>query len=29
MVPRLIEDSDRVDFIVTKSPSDALILERH
>jgi excinuclease ABC subunit C len=28
MVPRLIEDSDRVDFIVTKSPSDALILER-
>ena len=28
MVPRLVEDSDRVDFIVTKSPSDALILER-
>ena len=28
MVPRLIEDSDRGDFIVTKSPSDALILER-
>ena len=28
MVPRLIEDSDRVDFIVTKSPNDALILER-
>jgi len=28
MVPLLIEDSDRIDFIVTKSPSDALILER-
>ena len=28
MVPRLVSDSDRVDFIVTKSPSEALILER-
>ncbi|MDP6986316.1 MAG: excinuclease ABC subunit UvrC [Candidatus Thalassarchaeaceae archaeon] len=28
MVPKLIEESDKVDFIVTQSPSDALILER-
>ena len=28
MVPLLVRDSDRIDFIVTKSPSDALILER-
>ena len=28
MVFRLVKDSDHVDFIVTKSPSDALILER-
>ena len=28
MVPRLVSDSDHVDFIVTKSPSEALILER-
>ncbi|MEC7100513.1 MAG: excinuclease ABC subunit UvrC [Candidatus Thermoplasmatota archaeon] len=29
MVPRLIEQADEVDFIVTKSPSEALTLERH
>ena len=29
MIPRLVSESDRVDFIVTKSPSEALILERH
>jgi len=28
MIPRLVSESDRVDFIVTKSPSEALILER-
>ena len=28
MVPKLIEEADKVDFIVTQSPSDALILER-
>ena len=28
MIPRLVAESDRVDFIVTKSPSEALILER-
>ena len=28
MVPRLVGDSDRIDFIVTKNPSEALILER-
>ena len=28
MIPLLVRDSDRIDFIVTKSPSDALILER-
>ncbi|SVC31603.1 uncharacterized protein METZ01_LOCUS284457, partial [marine metagenome] len=28
MVPRLVEDSDKVDCIVTQSPSEALILER-
>ena len=28
MVPRLVEDSDDVDFIVTQSPAEALILER-
>ena len=28
MIPRLIEEAERVDFIVTKSPSEALILER-
>ena len=28
MIPLLIRDSDRIDFIVTKSPNDALILER-
>ena len=28
MVPRLIEDSANVDFIVTQSPAEALILER-
>ena len=29
MVPRLIEESDEVDFIVTKSPAEALSLERN
>ena len=29
MVPRLIEQADEVDYIVTKSPSEALTLERH
>ena len=29
MVPRLIEGSDEVDFIVTKSPAEALSLERN
>ncbi len=28
MVPRLVKDSDKVDCIVTQSPSEALILER-
>ena len=28
MIPLLVRDSDSIDFIVTKSPSDALILER-
>ena len=28
MIPRLVSESDKVDFIVTKSPSEALILER-
>ena len=28
MIPRLIEEAERVDFIVTNSPSEALILER-
>lgn len=28
MIPRLVAEADRVDFIVTKSPSEALILER-
>ncbi len=28
MVPKLLEDSDKIDFIVTRSPSEALILER-
>ena len=28
MIPLLVRASDRIDFIVTKSPSDALILER-
>ena len=28
MIPRLLGDSDRVDCIVTQSPSEALILER-
>ena len=28
MIPLLVRDSDHIDFIVTKSPSDALILER-
>ena len=28
MIPLLVRDSARIDFIVTKSPSDALILER-
>ena len=28
MVPRLVSESDKVDFIVTQSPSEALVLER-
>jgi excinuclease ABC subunit C len=28
MVPRLVGESDKVDFIVTQSPSEALVLER-
>ena len=28
MIPRLVEDSDKVDCIVTQTPSEALILER-
>ena len=28
MVPRLVKESDKVDFIVTQSPSEALVLER-
>ena len=28
MVPKLIEEADKDDIIVTQSPSDALILER-
>ena len=27
MVPRLVSESDKVDFIVTQSPSEALVLE--
>ena len=29
MVPLLIEEADEIDFIVTKSPSEALFLERN
>ena len=28
MVPRLVKEADKVDFIVTQSPSEALVLER-
>jgi excinuclease ABC subunit C len=28
MVPRLVSESDKVDFIVTQSPAEALVLER-
>ena len=28
MIPRLIEEAEKVDFIVTQSPSEALVLER-
>ena len=28
MVPRLVGESDKVDFIVTQSPAEALVLER-
>ena len=28
MVPRLVKESEKVDFIVTQSPSEALVLER-
>ena len=29
MVPLLIEEADEIDFTVTKSPSEALFLERN
>ena len=28
MIPSLVEDSDRIDYIVTQNPSEALMLER-
>lgn len=28
MIPRLVKESDKIDFIVTQSPSEALVLER-
>ena len=28
MIPSLVEDSDKIDYIVTQNPSEALMLER-
>ena len=28
MIPRLLKESDKVDFIVTQNPTEALVLER-